>query len=200
MTGRTSHWTERGDDNIFFTFGHCGTFVPSQAANVFIVMAPSCVNSLYPSAKESWEEMTKIESKNKMLYSPGSDQRPGRPVILIVGQSSTPNMTGRRFHRTTEWIPRHSCKAKTPLLVTIKTGTRGVRMRYDTVLLPFISIVQCPCRPVIPVPANSLRTTHELEREVFFLRWPLEPKTGTARTVPNRDRTKLKNILKGSQT
>ena len=37
----------------------------------------------------------------------------------------------------------------------IKKGTRGVRMRYDTVLLPFISIVRCPGRPVIPVPDES---------------------------------------------
>ena len=74
MTGRRSHWTERGEDNIFFTFGHCGALVPSFAANGLIVMAPSCVNSLYSSAEESWEEMTRIEPRNKMLYSPGSDQ------------------------------------------------------------------------------------------------------------------------------
>ena len=74
MTGRRSHWTERGDDNIFFTFGHCGALVPSLAANGLVVMAPSCVNSLHPSAEEPWEEMTKIEPRNKMLYSPGSDQ------------------------------------------------------------------------------------------------------------------------------
>ena len=74
MTGRRSHWTERGEDNIFFTFGHCGAIIPSLAANGLIVMAPSCVNSLYPSAEESWEEMTKIEPRNKMLYSPGCDQ------------------------------------------------------------------------------------------------------------------------------
>ena len=59
---------------FFFTFGHCGALVPSLAANGLIVMGPSCVNSLYPSAEESWEEMTKIEPKNKMLYSPRSDQ------------------------------------------------------------------------------------------------------------------------------
>ena len=58
----------------FFTFGHCGALVPPLAANGFIVMGPSCVNSLDPSAEESWEEMTKIEPRNKMLYSPGSDQ------------------------------------------------------------------------------------------------------------------------------
>ena len=57
----------------FFTFGHCGALVPSLAANGLIAMAPSCVNSLYPSAEESWEEMTKIEPRNKMLYPPGSD-------------------------------------------------------------------------------------------------------------------------------
>ena len=42
------------------------------------------MNSLYPSAEESWEEMTKTEPRNKMLYSPGSDQWPGRPVILVA--------------------------------------------------------------------------------------------------------------------
>ena len=45
------------------------------------------MNSLYPSAEESWEEMTKIGPRNNMLYSPGSDQRPGRPVILVADQS-----------------------------------------------------------------------------------------------------------------
>ena len=74
MTGRRSHWTEQGDDNIFFTFGHCGALVPSLAANGLIVVGPSCENSLYPSAEESWEEMTKVEPRNNMLYSPGSDQ------------------------------------------------------------------------------------------------------------------------------
>ena len=64
MTGRRSHWTERGDDNMFFTFGHCGPLVPSLAANGLTVMAPSRVNSRYPSAEESWEEMTKIEPRN----------------------------------------------------------------------------------------------------------------------------------------
>ena len=74
MTERSSHWTERGDDNTFFTIGHCGALVPSLAASGLLVMAPSCVNSLYPSADESWEEITKTDPRNKMLYSPGSDQ------------------------------------------------------------------------------------------------------------------------------
>ena len=87
MTGRRSHWTERGDDNTFFTFGNCGALVPSLAANELIVMGPSCVNSLCPRAEESWEEMTKIEPSNKMLYSPGSDQSAGRPVILVAEKS-----------------------------------------------------------------------------------------------------------------
>ena len=34
-------------------FGHCGAIVPSLAANGPIVMATSCVNSLYPSEEES---------------------------------------------------------------------------------------------------------------------------------------------------
>ena len=59
---------------MFFTIGHCGALVPSLAANTLIVMAPSCVKSLYPSAEESWEEMTKTEPRNKTLYSPGSAQ------------------------------------------------------------------------------------------------------------------------------
>ena len=49
MTGRRSHWTERGDDNIFYVWPHCGALVPSLAENGLIVMGPSCVNSLYPS-------------------------------------------------------------------------------------------------------------------------------------------------------
>ena len=67
-----SHWTGGGDDDIFFTIGHCGALVPSLAAQGLFVMAPSCVNSPYPSAEESWGEMTKTEPRNKMLYSPGS--------------------------------------------------------------------------------------------------------------------------------
>ena len=51
--------------------------------NGLIVMAPSCVNSLYPSAEESWEEMTKTEPRNKMLYSPGSTWF--RPVTWSSG-------------------------------------------------------------------------------------------------------------------
>ena len=72
MTGRRSHWTERGDDNIF-TFGHCGALVPSLAANGLCHGTLLCDFSI-PKSEESWEEMTKIEPRNKMLYSPGSDQ------------------------------------------------------------------------------------------------------------------------------
>ena len=66
---------------------------------------------------------------------------------------STPNMTGRGFHRTTEAIPRRPWKAKRffvsgPIKTSIKKGTRGVHTRYDAVLLPFISIAWCPGRPV----------------------------------------------------
>ena len=73
------------------------------------------------------------------------------------GGFSTPNMTVRRFHRTTEANPRRPWKAKNPfasrpIKVSINKGTRGVRTRYDTVPLPFISIARCPGRPVIPVP------------------------------------------------
>ena len=37
-----------------------------------------------PRSGESWEEMTNIEPRNKMLYSPRSDQWPGRPVISVA--------------------------------------------------------------------------------------------------------------------
>ena len=71
-------------------------------------------------------------------------------------------MTGRGFHRTTEAIPRRHWKAKRffasgPIEISIKKGTRGVHTRYDMVLLPFISIVRCPGRPVIPVPDTQVR-------------------------------------------
>ena len=58
-------------------------------------------------------------------------------------------MTGRRFHRTTEAIPRRPWKstspfASRPMKINIKRGTRGVRARYDVALPPFISIVRSP--------------------------------------------------------
>ena len=51
MTGRRSHWMERGDDNIFLRLAIVVRLllVPSLSANGLIVMGPSCVNSLYPS-------------------------------------------------------------------------------------------------------------------------------------------------------
>ena len=42
--------------------------------------------------------------------------------------------------------------ASRPITISIMKGTRGVSTRYDTVLLPFSSIVRCPGRPFIPVP------------------------------------------------
>ena len=74
MTGRRSHWTERGDDNIFLRLAIVVRLFLLWLRMGLSSMAPSCVNSLYPSAEESWEEMTKTEPRNKMLYSPGSDQ------------------------------------------------------------------------------------------------------------------------------
>ena len=70
-------------------------------------------------------------------------------------------MTGRRFHRTTEAIPRRPWKAKSPFAskptkISINWGTQGVRTRYGTVLLPFIPIVRSPGRPVILVPDKSI--------------------------------------------
>ena len=37
-------------------------------------MAPSCVNYLYPSAEESWEEMTKIEPRNMSHQIPAESE------------------------------------------------------------------------------------------------------------------------------
>ena len=66
---------------------------------------------------------------------------------------SAPNMTGRRFHRTAEAIPRQPWKSKSPfayrcMKISIKRGTRGARARYDVALPPFISVVRSPGRPV----------------------------------------------------
>ena len=74
---------------------------PSLAAKGLIVMAPSCVNSLYPSAEESWEEMTKIEPRNKMLYSPGS-----------VRSSWSPKFCNAKINYTTgKLIRKQFCNA-----------------------------------------------------------------------------------------
>ena len=67
---------------------------------------------------------------------------------------STPNMTGRRFHRTMEMIPARPWKSKSPSVSTPinkvqNKGTQGVRARYGAELPPFISIVRYPGRPVI---------------------------------------------------
>ena len=73
MTGRRSHWTERGDDDIFLRLAIVVRLFLLWLRIGLLSWDPSCVNSLYPSA-ESGEELTKIEPRNKMLYSPGSDQ------------------------------------------------------------------------------------------------------------------------------
>ena len=77
-------------------------------------------------------------------------------------------MTGRRFHHTTEVIPSRPWKAKSPfasrpMKISIKKGMWGVRTRYDTVLLPFISIVRCPGRLVIPAPETRTANRNKSE-------------------------------------
>ena len=73
----------------------------------------------------------------------------------LQGPQSTPNMTGRRFHRTMEMIPALPWSSKSPSVSTpIKQkvqnkATQEVRARYDAELHPFVSIVQCPGHPVI---------------------------------------------------
>ena len=72
------------------------------------------------------------------------------------GCMPTPNMTGRRFHRTTEVIPRRPWKSQSrfasrPIQLSINKGMRGARARarHDVALPPFISIVPSPGRPVV---------------------------------------------------
>ena len=72
-----------------------------------------------------------------------------KPPLLNSPFLSTKNVTGRRFYRTTEAIPRRPWKAKRPFTSRpckkgIEKGTRGVRVRHGMVLLPFSSIVQGP--------------------------------------------------------
>ena len=74
-----------------------------------------------------------------------------------VGFSSTSNMTGQRFHCTREAILRRPWKSKSPFVYRpVKTSTnevtQRVRTRHDAALLPLISIVWSPGRPVIWVP------------------------------------------------
>ena len=82
-------------------------------------------------------------------------------VCMMFGSTrqfrSTPNMTGRRFHHTTEAIPRRPSKAKSPfacrpIKMNIKKGTRWGTHEVRHVLLPFVSNVRCPGRRVIPIP------------------------------------------------
>ena len=84
-----------------------------------------------------------------------------QPCNNQKARESTPNMTGRRLPRTMEVIPRHPWKSKSPCAsrptkASIIKGTQGVRVRYDTVLPPSISIVWSPGRPVISVPKRRL--------------------------------------------
>ena len=76
-----------------------------------------------------------------------------QPHALDAYQS-TPNMTGRRFHRTMEMIPARPWQSKspsvsTPIKQSTKQGNARVRARYGAELPPFISTVRCPGRPVI---------------------------------------------------
>ena len=65
--------------------------------------------------------------------------------------SSKPNMTGRRFHRTTEAIPRRSWKSlKTPLLPGLlkqaqKKGTQRCARGTTRYFLHYINSVQTRC-------------------------------------------------------
>ena len=91
---------------------------------------------------------------------------------------STPNMTGRRFHRITEVIPRRPWKSKSPfasrpIKISINKGTRGLHARYDRVLPPFIHIVGSPGRPVHfvvkPRPHCQIVSVRSSARAMIFL-------------------------------
>ena len=64
-------------------------------------------------------------------------------LLLLLQEHSTPNMTGQKFHRATDMIPRRPWKPKspfasTPTKINRSTGTQRVRARCDAVLPPFI--------------------------------------------------------------
>ena len=83
-------------------------------------------------------------------------------VVYLGWGHSAPNMTGQKFHRTAEVIPRRPWKSKSPFVSKpIKTSiTRGRKgrehevRRGSTVLLPFISIVSSLGRPVVLAPES----------------------------------------------
>ena len=75
-------------------------------------------------------------------------------------------LTGRRFHRTTEMIPCRPWKAKStfasrPIKINLNKGTRGVRVRCDAVLLPFISIGRSPGKRGEQWPKNGKSLAQE---------------------------------------
>ena len=63
-----SHWTERGDDNISLRL--------AIVVRLFLLWLRMGLLSWHPLVliRYTQEEMTKIEPRNKMLYSPGSDR------------------------------------------------------------------------------------------------------------------------------
>ena len=76
MTGRRSHWMERGDDNIFLHLAIVvRLFLLCLRMGLLSWRPLRLVRILYTQVRRSLgEEMTKIEPRNKMLYSPGSHQ------------------------------------------------------------------------------------------------------------------------------
>ena len=81
-------------------------------------------------------------------------------LVAILGQCSTPSMTGRRFHRTMEVIPRRPWKSKSPFAsrpITIcpDTITEIIRFRFlrckNYVTAPEINSPRGPKLPGITV-------------------------------------------------
>ena len=111
-------------------------------------------------------------------------------------QSAPNNMTGRRFHRTTEAIPRRPWKSKSPfafrpMQISIKRWTRGVCARYDAVLPPLISVVCRSSSQVISVPDSGLETWRGIYLRDF---WPITMKP-ISRVFQNRSVQSLQTLV-----
>ena len=105
------------------------------------------------------ESAASLQERHYIGPDGSKSAKPLKPKIHLYDLDllSTPNMTGQRFHRTTEVMPRRPWKSKSsfasrPIKISENTGTQRVRARYDEVLPPFISIVRSPGRTIILVP------------------------------------------------
>ena len=123
----------------------------SRAENIFVICPGSC------HVTEIQKELFTSHFCDLYRSCAASREIISEAPFLI----STPNMTGRRFHRTMDMILARPWKSKSPSASTLikqctNKGTQGVQARYDAELPPIISIVRYPGRPVISVPDDFL--------------------------------------------